>query len=65
MYDDSTHVRVRVLSSQTFPIKFEDLQSTKVEQDKTSDYLKASTYTKGVESIKYSLNDYLQKKVVE
>lgn len=25
LYDDSTHVRVRVLSSSTFPIKFEDL----------------------------------------
>lgn len=38
---------------------------TKVEEDKTSEYLKASTYSKGVENLKYSVNDYLLKKTQE
>jgi hypothetical protein len=36
-----------------------------VEQDQTSEYLKASTYAKGIESLKSSVNDIMVKKEQE
>jgi hypothetical protein len=58
LYDDSTHVRVRLLSSKPLPIKFEDFQPTVVEQDRSSVYLRSAT--KGVESFKSKVNQMLK-----
>jgi hypothetical protein len=62
LYDDSSHVRVRLLNSKALPIDLETCLPTNVEEDKTHEYLKASTYTKEVEKMKSNISDYMLKK---
>ena len=57
MYDESCHVRVRILSSHSFPVDFDKCEITKVEEDKGSGLFKVSTYTKGIEFVKVGVAD--------
>ena len=57
MYDSSLHVRVRMLYSDSIPKDLTKYQETNVEQDKTSNFLKTSTYTNIGESVKVGIHE--------
>ena len=61
LYDDSTHVRVRILSPWPLPIDFKECLETSVEEDKTSNLMKPSTYTTNIEYMKSKVYDYFFK----
>ena len=61
MYDASAHVRVRILSSKNFPISFASCLQSNVKEDKTPEFLKPSTYSKGIDAMKAGISGIFTK----
>ena len=58
MYDDTTHVRVRILSSKPFPVTFEEYLETSVEQDNSSLLFRRYSPMKTFESAKSNIYSF-------
>ena len=57
MYDDEKHVRVRINSSKLFPKDFDKMEATNVVEDRSSVYLRPSTYSKKADHLKSGITE--------